>query len=159
MVLVGFEGWDRELRSLVTRSLDHALNTVILQSALPGKRIRVRAEQAWIGRRSHRRIRLDEVATWLKVSRATLRSHHQSDGSPPPHRWLQICRLLHVAHQLDDTTYNLATIARRLGFPSQADLSMFVHRITGESPTALRAEGALRRALLIARGGGSGPSG
>ncbi|MGQ0767273.1 MAG: helix-turn-helix domain-containing protein [Gemmatimonadota bacterium] len=149
LVLGSFVGFEQEVRELVDQHLDHALPSATLESVLFGRTEHVRYERWWIARRSWRKSRGREFADWHGVDPNTLRSRHEDDGGLTPYTWHRWCRLLHVAHALDETALSLTAIAKRLDFTSPADMSMFVYRMTGEYPSVLRTAGATRRVLDV----------
>lgn len=149
MVLCRGDGWERELSRLVTHCLDHNLGASVTQAVLRGATGVVRAEQALMLRGARWRLEVEEVAAQLGVSRKAMRDQHRRAGRLLPGAWIERCRLVHIAHQIDETDLTFTLIAKRLGFPDEFAMSHFVRRLTGASPSLLRSEGAMRRTLEL----------
>ena len=157
LLLCRGEAAEAEIARQVRASIDHNLGSTLTEAVLGTSAGWVRRERGLILRRSFTPMDAREIAERMGVTPKTHRQRHRRLGSVGPHRWIQLCRLIHVAHQIDETGSALTTIARRLRFASESDMSKFVHRLTGASPSALRQEGAIRRALQLVCGevGGS----
>lgn len=145
VVLANGDRADKTLADHVRNYLEYNLREDCLQVML-AQAGALKGEMSCIARRSFRPIRVETVARRLEVSSSTLRRRHQK-GPIGLFRWMQMCRWLHIAHQLDATMDPISVIARRLQFPSPGDLSMFVSRIAGASPRELREVGAVRTAM------------
>lgn len=149
LVLGSLVGFEQEVRELIDQHIDRALPAATLESVLFGRTEQVRYERWWIARRSWRKCRGREFADWHGVDPNTLRRRHEDDGGVTPYTWHRWCRLLHVAHALDETALSLTAIAKRLDFTSPTDMSMFVYRIAGDYPSVLRTVGATGRVLDV----------
>jgi AraC-like DNA-binding protein len=163
LCLAGFDSFETELPRVVRHSLDHALPQSVVEAVVLRQAPVMRARQFWIMRRAAKDVTVEAVAGWFRVAPSTLRTQCKQDGSPTPKRWIELSRLLHVAHQLDETVFNLSIIASRLDFPSASAMSAFVHRMTDSNPSALRTEGAIarvvRRAMDLVPSSSAGPPG
>lgn len=103
----------------------------------------------YCARDATRAITVKGAATAIGVDRRTLLRRTQRMCSPPPHRILGWCRLLHVGAALDDGRRSAASIAADLDFPSHSALCNMVLRYSGYTTQRLRKAGAFRTLTRI----------
>ncbi len=142
LVLLNAAGDARELARLVAGYGEHNLREDCLARLLV-RAGPLRGEMTWIARRSFRPFDVESVAAWFGVDPSTLRRRHHH-GPISLHDWMCVCRLLHVAHELDWSVLSISAIAHRQGFPSPSNMSTFVMRRMGPGPRRLRELGAVR---------------
>lgn len=81
---------------------------------------------------------LTGLARGVYLSRRALGRRFRDRGLPVPSHWLQFCRVLRAAIQLQNSNASLHEVSRSLGYPDGFTLSNQMDRIVGIRPSAVR---------------------
>lgn len=93
------------------------------------------------------RLEVEGLGRALGVTRKTLASWSSASGAPTPATLIGWSRVLRAARLLEDPGRSVEAIAHALHFGSASALNNMIRRYVGESPTAVRRQGAVKLVL------------
>lgn len=100
---------------------------------------------------AHAPITVPQLATARRLHERSLRKWCEQQAIASPQWIVGWARCLVVAHYLDDKGRSIQNVAKLLGFSSVGAITNHLRRYTGQTGTALRAEGALDSVIIAMR--------
>jgi AraC family transcriptional regulator len=90
----------------------------------------------------HRKIALGDLASMVALSVSQFAHAFKAEYGVSPYRYVIVRRIERAKTLLGTTDHNIASIAQRVGFTSQAKLSESFGKIVGVTPTEYRHAGS-----------------